>query len=100
MNTTTRRLAGLSLASAAATVALAAPATAMPKAPSDVSQHHGPGLVLPSGHNATSDNLTVAGSGTDWAQIGYGAAGGVALAAAGVAGIILVRRQHHLPHHV
>lgn len=90
---TTRRLAGLGLASAAATLALAAPANAVIP----------PGPASPTGpHSATStasSSVATVASSTDWAQVGYGAAGGIALAAAGAAGVMLVRRHQHLPHH-
>ena len=96
MNTTTRRIAGLGLASAAATFALAAPATAMPINPDG--QHAGQGA---NPNASTSSQGTVSTSTTEWAQVGYGAAGGVALFAAGTAGLVMIRRrQHlHLPHH-
>jgi hypothetical protein len=97
-STTVRRLAGLGLATAATTVALAAPATAGPVPPPDVQvQHAGSGYAPGGGSGSTS--TPAASSGTDWAQIGYGAAGGVALFAAGAAGVIMIRRHQHLPHH-
>ena len=96
MNSTTRRIASLGLASAAVTFALAAPATAMPINPLD--QHAGQGI---NPNASTSLQSTASTSTTEWAQVGYGAAGGVALFAVGTAGLVMIRRrQHlHLPHH-
>lgn len=91
MNTTTRRLAGLGIASAAATVALAAPANAV-LPPGPAAPTH------PFGSTTSSSDVTVS-SGTDWAQIGYGAAGGVALAAAGITSVMVLRRRQRLPYH-
>lgn len=96
-STTTRRIVSLGLVSAAATFALAAPATAGPIPPDPIPQHYGQGID-PTSTNDTSSN-TVSASGTEWAQVGYGAAGGVALFAAGAAGVVMLRRRQHLPHH-
>jgi hypothetical protein len=122
VNTTARALAGLTIASAAVTVALAAPANAMPvpepspspapaPAPVNVSPAgHGVHRHWPAGHPAHSASTstgsqTVAstqtsdGSGVDWAQVGYGAIGGIALTTAAGATLIVVRRRQHLPNH-
>jgi hypothetical protein len=99
ITSTTRRIASIGLVSAAATVALAAPATARLVPPPDMApQHAGQGYNPASGNGGTGGS-TAASSSTDWAQIGYGAAGGIALFAAGAAGVVLVRRHQHLPHH-
>jgi hypothetical protein len=101
MNTSTaRRIASLGLVSAAATFALAAPATAGPIPPDPVPLHYGQGVdAAPASTGTGSSTTTVSASGTEWAQVGYGAAGGVALFAAGAAGFVMLRRHQHLPHH-
>lgn len=98
MNTTTRRIASLGAVSAAATFALAAPATAGPIPPDPIPHHYGQGLD-PASSNDTGGSTTVSAAGTEWAQVGYGAAGGVALFAAGAVGVVMLRRRQHLPHH-
>jgi len=100
MNTNTRRIASLGLVSAAAAFALAAPATAGPIPPDPMPGHYGQGIDPTSGGHTSSNTINaVSTSGTEWAQVGYGAAGGVALFAAGAAGVVLLRRRQHLPHH-
>lgn len=98
-SSTTRRIASLGLVSAAATVALAAPATARPIPPDPVPRHYSQGVDAAPVTSDTGSSTTVSASGTEWAQIGYGAAGGVALFAAGAAGFVMLRRRQHLPHH-
>ena len=123
MNTTTRTLAGLSIASAAVTVALVAPANAMPvPAPVDPpAAGHGVHRHLPTEVQGSMRNARVAeyqsvneartrppaatstlitdDSNVDWAQVAYGAAGGIALTTAAGASLILLRRRQHLPSH-
>jgi hypothetical protein len=96
MRTGTRRLAGLGLACAAAAVALAAPATAavLPHDPAVRAHLHGTDPAAQVGAPARATSV----SAWDWAQFGYGAAGGVVLFAAGAAGVV-VRQHQHLPHH-
>ena len=112
---TTRRIASLGLASAAVTLALAGTATA-------AVQPHDPALgfnlqgssgdtthqqhdVLGNGHFTGGSGAnpapasSVDESNWEWAQVGYGAAGGVALFAAGAAGVVILRRRQQLPHH-
>ena len=85
--------------SAAASFALAAPATAGPIPPDPIPRHAGQGVIPGTNNPDTGSSNLVSASGTDWAQVGYGAAGGVALFAAGAAGFVMVRRRQHLPHH-
>jgi hypothetical protein len=99
MNTIPRRIASLGLVSAAATFALAAPATAGPIPPDPIPQHSGQGVIPTRASSDLARGTTVTTSGTEWAQVGYGAAGGVALAAVGAAGVVMLRRRQHLPHH-
>jgi hypothetical protein len=100
MNTsTTRRIASLGLVSAAATLAFAAPATARPLAPPDVAPQHAGQGYQPASNSSGTGGSTITTSSTDWAQVGYGAAGGIALFAAGAAGFVVVRRRQHVPHH-
>jgi hypothetical protein len=110
MNTTARALAGLTVASAAVTVALAGPASATPWGPMDQ-----PGGEQPTGGHGVHGHAAAAtsSSGTpapqtstvvpddpnvDWAQVAYGAAGGIAMTTAAGATLILVRRRQHLAH--
>lgn len=88
MNVSTAcRLVSATIATGVATLAFAAPASAMVPDPPVTSNISG-----------TTSNTPV-DNGTDWAGIATGAAGGIVIVGAGVAaGVALRRRHEHLPH--
>ena len=88
MNVSTlSRLASAAVVTGVATIAFAAPASAM--------------QPDPPGYGYDQSGQTVSDSGTDWGLIGGGAAAAVAVVGAGAAAAIGIRRHHHhdqLPH--